>query len=275
MRIGSGSCHFSNRAGNNGSARNAGNEGDQEDENAQDVSRAQDTEQANGPRQFHRGRGHMNRLREAADNALADGALSDADRDLISQYLELRAQEGRGFISRGRRNSQIEEAPVDSTSETGESERVAGTGSTPGVSGESDLDRWDDQVAAAAESTGLPANFIKATLWAESRGNPDDPSQNPDGQHTDLGVMQISDYTYGDVMQNQPDAPRGLQAANPDDNVMMGAWELKDKLEAAGGDYVKTSEAYRGVEDGLDNQYANWVQTYWKELDAGEKLSDF
>lgn len=148
-----------------------------------------------------------------------------------------------------------------------------GNSDKPSPSQEQSLDQWDPQIEAAAKSTGLPANFIKATLWAESRGNPNDPSQNPDGQHTDEGVMQISDYTYGDVMKNQPNAPRGLSASNPADNIMMGAWELKDKLDKAGGDYVKTSMAYVGT--GHAQEYANWVQTYWKELDAGSKLSDF
>jgi hypothetical protein len=149
------------------------------------------------------------------------------------------------------------------------------TSEKPSPSQEESLDQWDPQIEEAAKSTGLPANFIKATLWAESRGNPNDPSQNPDGQHTDEGVMQISDYTYGDVMQNQPNAPRGMTAGNPADNIMMGAWELKDKLEQAGGDYVKTSMAYVGTGDAHEQEYANWVQTYWKELDAGSKLSDF
>lgn len=144
----------------------------------------------------------------------------------------------------------------------------------PSPSGEKNLDRWDAQIEAAAKSTGLPANFIKATLWAESRGNPNDPSDNPDGKHRDLGVMQISNYTYGDVMKDQPNAPRGLDAANPDDNIMMGAWELKDKLEKHGS-LFKTSMAYVGTGDSHEKEYAGWVQTYMQELDQGKKLSDF
>lgn len=169
-------------------------------------------------------------------------------------------------------------ADTEGATNTGGPGSVAGdttnnTSEKPSQSQEESLDQWDPQIEEAAKSTGLPANFIKATLWAESRGNPNDPSQNPDGEHTDEGVMQISDYTYGDVMQNQPNAPRGLTAGNPADNIMMGAWELKDKLEKAGGDYVKTSMAYVGTDNA--QEYANWVQTYWKELDAGTKLSDF
>lgn len=273
MQIGSHSCHMANRSRNNANGQNNIDPGD--DENAQADRQAQDTTESGAPRQYHRGY-HRHHQQEDGDSTSADQTtISDTDRDKISQYLELRAQEGRGFISRRRQDGDASDNPVDSASGTTESENDVSTGSTPSISGESDLDRWDDQIASAAQSTGLPANYIKATLWAESRGNPDDPSLNPDGEHSDLGVMQISDYTYGDVMQNQPNAPRDLQAANPDDNIMMGAWELKDKLEAAGGDYVKTSEAYRGVGDGQDNEYANWVQTYWKELDAGDKLSDF
>ena len=50
------------------------------------------------------------------------------------------------------------------------------------------MDQWDSQIQQAAVSTGLPANYIKATIWAESRGNPNDPSQNPEMNAIDEGV---------------------------------------------------------------------------------------
>ncbi len=138
------------------------------------------------------------------------------------------------------------------------------------------MDKWDAQISKASISTGLPANYIKAVIWAESRGNPDDPSQNPDGSHTDLGVMQISDYTYGDVMKNQPKAPRNLHANKPEDNIMMGAWELRDKFNWAGhnNSYEATSAAYRGVGDGKDGSYANAVVQFWLAINQGKKPSD-
>ncbi len=157
----------------------------------------------------------------------------------------------------------------------GEAAERASGGSKPSRSGEANLDRWDAQIQAAAESTGLPANYIKATVWAESRGNPETKSHNDGNGHTDHGLMQISDHTYGLVMKSQPKAPRGLKADNPDDNIMMGAWELKDKSEKAGGDLFKTSKAYVGTGDAHEEEYAGWVQTYKKELDEGKKLSDF
>ena len=135
------------------------------------------------------------------------------------------------------------------------------------------MDRWDAQIAAAAKSTGLPANYIKATIWAETNGNPNDPSKNPDGKHTDLGVMQESDYTYSDVMKDQPNAPRGLKASNPADNIMMGAWELKDKYEKAGNSLEGASKAYRGHDDKGDSIYAANILTYMDELNRGQKLS--
>lgn len=168
-------------------------------------------------------------------------------------------------------------AGVNNTAGTADTNELSGQNgsSTPSKSGVEELDRWDAQIEAAAKSTGLPANFIKATLWAESRGNPNDPSQNPDGEHQDLGVMQISDYTYSDVLSSQPNAPQGLKASNQSDNIMMGAWELKDKLEKAGGDFKKTSQAYVGTGESSDATYADWVNTYWNELNNGQKLSDF
>lgn len=138
------------------------------------------------------------------------------------------------------------------------------------------LDRWDDQFAAASASTGLPANYLKAVAWAQSRGDANASSNNPDGKHVDLGVMQISDYTYRDVWRNQPGAPRGLRAADPADNIMMGAWELRDKFGRQGqnSDYAKTSAAYRGVEDGRDLNYGNAVLDFWLAINQGEKPED-
>lgn len=92
--------------------------------------------------------------------------------------------------------------------------------------------------------------------------------------HTDKGLMQISDHTYGLVMESQPNAPRGLKASNPNDNIMMGAWELKDKAEKAGGDLFETSKAYVGTGDAHEEEYATWVQGFKKDLDEGRKLVD-
>jgi hypothetical protein len=148
--------------------------------------------------------------------------------------------------------------------------------SVPTETGIQSLDRWDSQFAAASRSTGLPANYLKAVAWAESRGNPGEFSHNPDGKHDDLGVMQISDYTYGDVMSNQSGAPRGLHAHNAADNIMMGAWELKDKFGRYGQNksYAKTSAAYRGVGDGRDLSYGNAVVKFWEQINQGDKPSD-
>ncbi len=155
----------------------------------------------------------------------------------------------------------------------GGSATPADKGSMPTPTGDKNMDQWDTQIAEAAKSTGLPANYIKATIWAESNGNPNDPSKNPDGKHTDLGVMQESDYTYSDVMKDQPNAPRGLKASNPADNIMMGAWELKDKYEKAGNSLEGASKAYRGHDDSGDSVYAANVLTYMDELNGGQKLS--
>jgi hypothetical protein len=148
--------------------------------------------------------------------------------------------------------------------------------SVPTKTGVQALDKWDVQFQAASRSTGLPANYIKAVAWAESRGNSGEFSHNPDGAHDDLGVMQISDYTYSDVMKDQPKAPRGLHANKASDNIMMGAWELRDKFSRQGQNqsYVKTSAAYRGVGDGADTSYANAVVKFWMDINHGKKPSD-
>jgi hypothetical protein len=146
----------------------------------------------------------------------------------------------------------------------------------PTKTGAQALDKWDAQFQAASRSTGLPANYIKAVAWAESRGNAGEFSHNPDGSHDDLGVMQISDYTYSDVMKDQPNAPRGLHANKASDNIMMGAWELRDKFSRQGQNqsYVKTSAAYRGVGDGADTSYANAVVQFWLDINHGKKPND-
>jgi|GEM_PF-7029045 len=176
---------------------------------------------------------------------------------------------------RGNSGSSGNSGDTGSTGSSGDADstgNAGSSGSVPSKTGNNDMDRWDAQIEAAAKSTGLPANYIKATIWAESRGNPDDPSKNPEMDAIDEGVMQISDETYSDVTSSQPNAPKGLKAGNPDDNIMMGAWELKDKLDKHGGDFKATSNAYVG--EGINPEYADNVMMYWKELDNGETLTD-
>jgi hypothetical protein len=152
---------------------------------------------------------------------------------------------------------------------------VTGGTSQPSKMNNGDMDRWDGQIAAAAKATGVPANYIKATMWAESRGNPNAPTLNPDGRTTDYGLMQISDRTYGDVMANHQEAPRNLKAANVTDNILMGAWELKDKLGKSNNDPRVASTKYVGTGNAEhDNRYANNVMLFWTQLNEGKPVSD-
>ena len=62
------------------------------------------------------------------------------------------------------------------------------------------------------------------------------------------------------------------ESRSPSDNIMMGAWELKDKLGQNGGNYEQTSNAYVG--DGINPAYAGNVMMYWNELNNGQQLTD-
>jgi hypothetical protein len=134
-----------------------------------------------------------------------------------------------------------------------------------------EIQKYKKEIEDASRETGVPADRIAAVMWAESRGNPDDPSRNKDG-NMDVGPMQISQSTYNQVQGSQggPD----LDVGDAAQNIRAGAWELRDKFMDNGHDWTRAHAAYRGMEDGQDFSYADAVEAFYQDLIHGRTLPD-
>ena len=162
----------------------------------------------------------------------------------------------------------------------GSTEKPGGTekpgmegGSTPSKTGNQQMDQWDADIEAASKETGVPANLIKSTIYSESSGRPEVSTQNVGGW-TDHSLMQTSNENYyGRVTSQMPDAPTGLDAANPKDNIRMGAWTLKAYIEIeSGGNIAEGLGKYVGVGD--TGAYANKSYKNYQNLNNGQPLVD-
>ena len=137
-----------------------------------------------------------------------------------------------------------------------------------------DMQQYRAAIEAASVKTGVPANRIAAVMWAESRGNLNNPetSRNSDGT-SDVGLMQIGQRRYDNDIKGTIGGP-DLDVNNPADNIMAGAFELKKDYQENNSNWSKVHAAYRGVGDGQDDAYANAIEGYVNSLNAGNGLKD-
>jgi murein DD-endopeptidase MepM/ murein hydrolase activator NlpD len=142
-------------------------------------------------------------------------------------------------------------------------EYVAGVGNagnvgSPNTQKWANVNRWDSFITAAAARYSVPANLIKAVMQFESNGDPLAGS----GQGA-TGLMQ--------VMPNIWNGSDGWDVYDPAQNVMLGAYVLKQKFDQY-GTWEMAARAYLGFgTDALgtnDTEYWNGIQTNWNELNA-------
>ncbi len=125
-----------------------------------------------------------------------------------------------------------------------------------------------DVIEKVAAEKGIDPNLIAAMIWAESRGNPNEKSDNPDPEvGEDKGLMQVSDTT---ASENGLD---GLDLTKPDNQILAGVTEIANKINAAGGDIEQALKDYVGG-DGVDPDYVTNVMGFYKQLSGGGGMSD-
>lgn len=156
------------------------------------------------------------------------------------------------------------------------------------------IDRWKDDIDKAAQLTGLDGNLIGGQMWAESRGNPKESSDNVDGTK-DVSLMQIGQRRWEEdvlpTLSAQDKAnikkltgkdAKDLDVSNPHDNVIAGAFELKSHILDRGGDrnnpMANEKALKKGLEDyvgvGDEAKYASHVMTNYNVLNQGKELDD-
>jgi soluble lytic murein transglycosylase-like protein len=127
------------------------------------------------------------------------------------------------------------------------------------------VQRYKAEIEEAARKTGLDPNLIAAVIWAESRGDPNAASNNPEQKgRVDKGLMQVSKETA---------AENGLPDVNlddPADQILAGATELMNKIDAAHGDVAEALQAYVGG----DEKYVDRVSYFYDSLVEGDGMQD-
>ena len=131
-----------------------------------------------------------------------------------------------------------------------------------------EIQKYKDVIEKVAAEKGLDPNLIASMIWAESRGNPNETSDNPDPEvGTDKGLMQVSDVTASE------NGLSGLDLSDPKNQILAGATEIANKIDAAGGDIEKALKDYVGG-DNVDPKYVTNVMGFYNQLKSGRGLSD-
>jgi soluble lytic murein transglycosylase-like protein len=141
---------------------------------------------------------------------------------------------------------------------------VAGATTIPPGVLKGDMEQYRDAINRASAATGIPAEIIAGQIWAESRDSLNNPrsSRNSDGS-TDIGLMQISQGRYDNDVKNAVNGPR-LDVTKPADNIMAGAFELKNWLKQSNNNMNLALQRYVGAGDAAG--YAKNVIYYSQHL---------
>jgi hypothetical protein len=148
--------------------------------------------------------------------------------------------------------------------------------------------RWTGGIQNASAVTGLDPYLIGGMVQEESSGNPNTKSRNRD-KNTDVGLMQISNERWKSEILPELSAgdrakieevthkkPEDLDMNNPEDNLIGGSFEIKQKIAQKGGNVHDGLMYYvNGGDPGLgDPHYAENVLAYASEMKHGQKLQD-
>jgi soluble lytic murein transglycosylase-like protein len=128
--------------------------------------------------------------------------------------------------------------------------------------------RYKDIIEKVAKQTGVDPNLIAAMIWAESRGNPKEASDNPDPERgVDKGLMQVSNLRCKEL------GIGGTNLNSPEGQILAGATEIAHDLKESGGDLEAALKEYVGG-DSIDPDYVTNVTGFLKQLTSGQGMSD-
>lgn len=147
------------------------------------------------------------------------------------------------------------------------------------------LEPYRDDILAASEATGVPANLLTAVIWDESKGVPSVGTINGENGLTDTGLMQLNPRTFEALKNQYPDLLTG-HASDPQTNIMAGALYLKEQHNEF-GDWDLALRAYNSGPLSVDPSdhtisttglgtmnYVEKVTFYQELLDQGQPLPD-
>lgn len=122
--------------------------------------------------------------------------------------------------------------------------------------------RWYPEILAAAQRYGLDPDLLAAIIQQESGGEP-----LATGAWAWIPHMGRYERAIGmmQVMPNEAER-RGWsldEAWEPDQNVLLGARVLRDKLDVVRGDFWTRVQGYYGFGDPLSDYWLERVYAYW------------
>ncbi|WP_224243573.1 lytic transglycosylase domain-containing protein [Hyalangium gracile] len=175
-----------------------------------------------------------------------------------------------------------QQAPVEPTSTpTTDSGSVSASGDARlGAGFPSALGQFKGAIESAAAKAGVPASMLTAQIWQESRGNIAAVTTNGGNGLTDTGLMQVNPNTFGELQAKYPEL-QGKNLADPETNILAGAFYMKDMKEQFGS-WDLALRAYNSGPNGVDRgnpnaipagtgdaTYVTKVKQFWDTIQTG------
>jgi hypothetical protein len=157
-----------------------------------------------------------------------------------------------------------------------------GPGPTKGAEGGSKLggnlppglEKFRGAIESASAKTGIPAAMLAAQIWQESRGDLAAVTTNGGNGLSDTGLMQVNPNTYGELQAKHPEL-QGKNLADPETNILAGAYYMKDMKEQFGGSNELALRAYNSGPNGVDRNDPNAIPAGTGDPTYVQKVSNF
>lgn len=173
--------------------------------------------------------------------------------------------------------------PTPSPTPTPGGTTTDGVTNTPGAEGSGssklgpglpkELEPYRNAIESASAKTGVPANMLAGQIWQESRGNLEAVSTNGGNGLTDTGLMQVNPNTYGELQAKHPEL-QGKDLSTPENNILAGAYYMKDMKEQF-GDWKTALRAYNSGPNGVDKSNLNALPAGTGDATYVDKVSNF
>lgn len=192
-------------------------------------------------------------------------------------------------------NNNEEQLPIDKGPATEDTSTPPDTGDEP-INHTSDVGElsqglnealvpYSEEILAAAEATGVPANLLAAVIWDESKGITSAGTTNGENGLSDSGLMQVNPETFAALQNSYPDLLNS-DISDPQSNIMAGALYLKENYDQFGS-WDLALRAYNSGPLSVDpsdhtistsgfgtQNYVEKVNFYWDQLNQGSAMPD-
>ncbi len=135
------------------------------------------------------------------------------------------------------------------------------------------LGQYKGAIESAAAKAGVPASMLAGQIWQESRGNLGATSTNGGNGLTDTGLMQVNPNTFQELQAKHPEL-QGKNLADPETNILAGAFYMKDMKEQFGS-WDLALRAYNSGPNGVDRSNPNAIPAGTGDATYVQKVKQF